>query len=193
MDTNFYENVETIKNPDDILVLVNKYHALDSNYVPNDLVYISNTSYKMRKEAAINLESLIARASLDNRKLAPFSAYRSYEYQKNLYENYLKKDGLELVDSYSARPGHSEHQTGLACDIKSFGYIDNVSDSDYLWLLNNAYLDGFIIRYLKDKSYITGYKEEPWHLRYVGKEAAKIIKEENITFDEYYDLYVIKR
>lgn len=190
LNEEFYSNIITSDNPDDILVLVNKYHALPADYVPSDLVEIGYSSLKMRAEAAEALQKLIAAAALDNITLIPYSTYRSYDYQKGLYEKYLTKDPVAIVDTYSARPGHSEHQTGLACDIGSAVLIDNLTDQDYKWMLENAHQYGYIVRYPKNQSEITGYKEEPWHIRYIGIKAATKIHELGITFDEYYDLYV---
>ena len=115
------------------------------------------------------------------------SAYRSYEYQKKLYEGYLKNDSVEVVDTYSARAGSSEHQTGYAYDIYNTvkAYTDFGSTEEYKWVKDNAHLYGFIIRYTSDNTKITGYKNEPWHIRYVGIDAAKYIYENNITLEEY--------
>lgn len=192
LNQEFYTNIQSATNIDSYTVLVNKFHALPQDYVPKDLVYIGNTSYQMRKVAANALEKLIAAANIEGRILIPFSTYRSYSYQNTLYEMYLKKDPIALVDTYSARPGHSEHQTGLACDIRSAGLTANLTDSDYEWMLENAYLYGFIVRYPKNQSAVTGYQEEPWHIRYIGIEHATRIYNMGITFDEYYDLYLEK-
>ena len=193
LNEEFYSNVSTIKFPDSYTILVNKYNALPSNYYPKDLTNIGNTSLKMRARASRSLENLIADALTNNIVLIPFSAYRSYDYQEKLYNKYLETDPIQIVDTYSARAGHSEHQTGLACDIRSDEEIDTLTPSDYKWLLDNSYKYGFIVRYPKGKSKITGYKEEPWHLRYVGETHSKKIHDLNITFDEYYDLYLTNR
>lgn len=188
----FYSEITEVDNPDSITVLVNKFHSLPSDYEPTDLVNVGQYSYKMRKEAAESLENLMAYATSENVYLIPFSTYRSYDYQQGLYDKYLTIDPLDVVDTYSARAGHSEHQTGLAADIRSSTLSDNVTDEDYEWLLNNSYLYGFIVRYPKGKSDITGYMEEPWHLRYIGPEHAKKVHDLDITYDEYYDLYLEK-
>ena len=114
------------------------------------------------------------------------SGYRSYETQENLYNKYVKKDGEKKANTYSAKPGESEHQTGLAFDI---GSVDRsfANTIEAKWLAENAYLYGFIIRYPKDKEEITGYNYEPWHLRYVGQELAKYLKKNNLTLEEYYE------
>ena len=191
LDTDFYSNIETIVEPSSVTVLVNKFHALPSDYVPNDLVEIpSFPNLQIKDDAVDDFENLLAAAKLDNIIIIPYSTYRSYEYQQGLYNKYLQTDSQEEVDTYSARPGHSEHQTGLALDVRSSSHWSNLTDSDYEWMLNNSYKYGFIIRYPKGNSRITGYKEEPWHLRYIGIEHATKVHELGITYDEYYDLYL---
>lgn len=191
LDTDFYTNIETIEDPSSITVLVNKFHALPADYVPDDLISIpSFPNLQIKDDAAEDFEALLAAAKLDNVIIIPYSTYRSYDYQQGLYNKYLQTDSQEEVDTYSARPGHSEHQTGLALDVRSSSHWSNLTDSDYEWMLNNSYKYGFIIRYPKDNSRITGYQEEPWHLRYIGIEHATKVHELGITFDEYYDLYL---
>lgn len=117
------------------------------------------------------------------------SGYRSYNYQNKLYTNYSNDKGREKADTFSARPGHSEHQTGLCFDLNSVD--DSFANTDEgLWINNNAYLYGFIIRYPKGKDNITGYQYESWHLRYVGVDLAKILYNNGnwITMEEYYGL-----
>ena len=191
LDEKFYETIETISDPDAVTVLVNKSHALPSDYVPSNLVSIpSYPNYQIREEAVTDFENLLAAAKLENVFIIPYSTYRSYDKQNKLYNNYLNRDPVEVVDTYSARPGHSEHQTGLALDVRSSTLSDNLTDEDYEWMLNNSYKYGFIIRYPKGHSEITGYQEEPWHLRYIGIEHATKVHELEITYDEYYDLYL---
>jgi len=191
LDVPFYSETIEITNPDSLLVLVNKVYVLNENYKPENLLPIpSFPNLQLRKEAIEDFEKLLAQAKLDNIFLIPYSTYRSFSYQKQVYEKYLEKDPKELVDTYSARPGHSEHQTGLAIDIRSKDHWYNLTKSDYEWMKQNAYKYGFIIRYSKNNSNFTGYKEEPWHIRYVGIEHAKKITDLKLTFDEYYDLYI---
>ena len=97
-----------------------------------------------------------------------------------------------MADTYSARPGHSEHQTGLAIDLAAFNSnLNNFEETkEYEWVKDNAHLYGFILRYPKGKEHITGYMFEPWHYRYVGTKVAKEIYEMDITFDEYYELFL---
>ena len=189
LDHDFYTQIELSENVDEYTVLVNKYHSLE-NYEPSDLVSLSYSSnYKLREKAAEAFEKLVSAAKLDNVYIRPYSAYRSYETQKRIYNNYVKKDGQMLADTYSARPGHSEHQTGFAVDVWSEGY-NEIRPNDANWLKENAPNFGFIIRYTEENMPITGYIEEPWHLRYLGEDIAKDVTEKNITYDEYYDLYI---
>lgn len=193
LDLEFYSNIQTIEDPTSYTVLLNKYNALPDDYVPSDLTPLSiNSNYQLRAAAAEAYEQLQSAALLDQVKFYPFSAYRSKAYQNRLYTNYVNRDGLKAADTYSARPRHSEHELGLAVDIRSAGLSDNLTDNDYEWMLNNSYKYGFIVRYAKGTTPITGYIEEPWHLRYLGIEVATDVHEKGITFDEYYDLYLKK-
>lgn len=190
LDLPFYSTITEIENPDSLTVTVSKYRHLPSTYVPEDLENIPGYNLKLRKVAMDDYLKLIAASKLDGLYLIPYSTYRSYDYQVKLYNYYLQRDPQSVVDTYSARPGHSEHQTGLTIDIRSSSSFDNLTDKDYEWMLNNSYKYGFIIRYPKNSQNITGYMEEPWHIRYVGLEAATKIHEENISLDEYNDLYL---
>ena len=126
-------------------------------------------------------------AEKDNIKLWITSGFRSYSLQTSLYNNYVLKDGKEKADTYSARPGHSEHQTGLAMDL-------NIVDSSFegtkeaIWIADNCYKYGFIIRYPKGKEEITGYKYEPWHVRYLGKELSEKVYKSGKTLEEYLNI-----
>ncbi len=189
-----YTNTNTVSDGDNTLVLVNKYNCLPKNYSPSDLDYISGTQGQtpMRKVAKEALEELQKAVKAEaNFELLPTTAYRNYGFQNTLYNNYVAKDGVAAADTYSARPGCSEHQTGLAIDLKNPATPSTIrlTEENYDWLKNNAYRFGFIIRFPKDKEYITGYQEENWHIRYVGKDIAKIIYENNLTLEEYIDLY----
>ena len=113
------------------------------------------------------------------------SAYRSYESQKNVYNNRVKNQGKESADAYVAKPGFSEHQTGLCIDItnKDRYFVEGTEEVE--WLKENCSKFGFIIRYPKDKKDVTGIEYEPWHIRYVGKDVAKYISDNGITLEEY--------
>lgn len=188
LDNDYYTNVNNIDNQDNIMVLVNKYNKLSSDYIPNDLRDIKSKygTGKMQSEAADAFESMCEAALKDGIKLYGGSGYRSYSYQENLYNRYVKQDGKQKADTYSARAGYSEHQTGLAIDIMNgkWGYIDS-SDKEYTWLINNSYKYGYILRYLEDAEKITGYMYEPWHYRYVGVDVAAELTKLGITYDEY--------
>ena len=115
------------------------------------------------------------------------STYRNYGYQKKLYKHYVKTKGKKYANVCSAKAGHSEHQTGLAVDVanSSLDYDNFDQTNEFEWMKNNAHKYGFILRYPKDKTSITGYKYEPWHYRYVGKDIAHIIYQKKITLEEY--------
>ena len=177
-------------------LFVNKFNYLDSNYIPNNLELLDNSYAKsgiyLVKEAKNELEKMIMKARKDGMNIRVISAYRSYTYQENLYNNYVKSDGVEMADTYSARAGYSEHQTGLVVDVtRAFDNFNNFENTnEYNWMLENAHNYGFILRYPKNKENITTYSFEAWHYRYVGIELAKKIKASNLTFDEYYVRYL---
>lgn len=184
--------IKTIKNPNDLLVLVNKKNKLSNNYIPNDLKTI-NIKYayqnkQLREVAKINFEKLGFDAKKMGLNIIVVSAYRDYNYQKKLYNYYIEKNGKKYARRVSAKPGHSEHQTGLAIDVMGSNDDYNLfnESKEFEWMINNAYKYGFILRYPEDKEIITGFKYEPWHYRYVGKEVAKIIYEKRITLEEYF-------
>lgn len=180
-------------DPSDVLILVNKTTNLDPNYVPADLVWVDLPgvrSTQMRSVAAAALGDLFNAATKQGLTLYCCSGYRSYATQKELYAENVSALGQTEADLVSAKPGQSEHQTGLAMDVtaESVGYdlLESFGDTkEGQFIKDNGYLYGFIIRYPKDKTSITGYSYEPWHLRYVGKDVAKEIHDKDITFEEY--------
>lgn len=191
---------QTAADPESEAVLVNKQFGLPDGYEPKDLVYpdVPFTfsekidKRKMRKEAAAALEEMFAGAKKDGIYLAGVSAYRSKKTQTSLFNRYVKKDGLEKAKTYSAVPGYSEHQTGLAIDVTgSDGKCAAEScfggTREAQWLKEHAQEYGYIIRYPEGKESITGYKYEPWHIRYVGKDIAEDVARKGITLEEYYD------
>ena len=182
----FYTNVEPSKDINKITMLVNKYHCVDKNYTPINLIKVNNLLInKEAYDSFLNMKKDINKEGLDIRII---SAYRSFEYQESLYNKYLKTDDKKIVDTYSARPGYSEHHTGLAIDIDNVKLDFNkfYLTKEFLWMNENAHNYGFILRYPKNKEYITGYSYEPWHYRYVGREIATYIKKHNSTYEEYY-------
>jgi len=186
LDNPYYTNINSIEKQDDILVLVNKYNKLQNSYVPKDLEQVSYGTGKLRKEAKIAFDKMCAASRKDGISIHGGSGYRSYSHQLNLYNNYVAVDGKTEADTYSARAGHSEHQTGLAMDIlnNSWNFIAE-TDKEYTWLVNNSYKYGFILRYPKGKEKITGYMYEPWHYRYIGVDLATEIHKLGITYEEY--------
>ncbi|HEX5563576.1 MAG TPA: M15 family metallopeptidase [Sporosarcina sp.] len=165
------------------ILLANKKHPLPSTYAPGE-----------SKEARAAFDEMAAEAKLSGFNLTAFSTYRSYEYQVSLYDRYVKRDGVEAADRYSARPGYSEHQTGLAFDIGEVNFEKYWASSKFgeteagKWVAANAHRYGFILRYPKGKESITGYMHESWHFRYIGKEVAEEIFNRNITLEEYLGL-----
>jgi len=182
-----------------VAVLVNKEFALPDDYNPSDLVYPNvRFTFKekiekrmMRSEAAKALENLFDGAEKDGIYLAGVSGYRSHKTQTALFNRYVERDGEEKAKTYSAVPGHSEHETGLAIDVSGSDGKCAAEDcfgdtKEAEWLAKHASEYGFIIRYPEGKDSITGYKYEPWHIRYVGVDIASEIADRGITLEEYY-------
>ena len=191
----FYTDTKEVSDPDDLLVLVNKFNYLPKDYKPSDLVYIDGAyGNKVPIRSILKDDFLALQTAAKNEievKLMPTTAFRDQNFQKALYDKYVKKDGVKAADTYSARPGYSEHQTGLAIDLKNMALKNaRLSDENYKWLEENAYKYGFIVRFPKGKEQITGYKFENWNIRYVGKKAAKEIMDNNLTLEEYVGIAV---
>ena len=190
LENNFYKDIKYVDTTNYDFI-VNKNYKLDENYVPNDLEQISlEYSCKdkyLRKIAKENFEKMAYQAKLKGFNIIAVSTYRSYDYQKKLYNNYVNDKGFYYADMASARAGHSEHQTGLAVDIAdiSLDYDNFEKTKEFNWVKENAHKYGFILRYPKAKFHITGFKYEPWHYRYVGIKIATYIYENNITLEEY--------
>ena len=194
--------VPDFTDPNSILVLVNKERPLPAGYEPSDLVE-PNVPFSfdekhekrlMRKEAARALEELFAASQKNGLSLYAVSGYRSYDRQKAIFAYNASKYGEAKANQFSARPGESEHQTGLAMDVSSpavqFDLVEAFGATpEGRWLAENAAQFGFIIRYPKDKTHITQYQYEPWHLRYVGKKAAQEMAARNLTLEEYVQLF----
>lgn len=160
--------------------MASKQYPLPSDYAPGESA-----------EAREAFNEMAAAAKLDGFSLVAFSTYRSFERQQELYERYVSNDGQEEADRYSARPGHSEHQTGLAFDIGEENFEEHFARVSFgeteagKWLAENAHNYGFILRYPEGKEKLTGYMYEPWHFRYLGKETSQEILESGLTVEEF--------
>lgn len=190
--SDFYKNIKQVKNPGQIDVLVNKNYKLSHTYMPSDLepvniTYAHENKY-LRHDAKVAYEKMAEQAKKEGYQIILVSAYRSYSYQKELYQHYIKTSGKNYADRCSARPGHSEHQTGLALDIMGENNDYNLFEQtkEFTWIQQNAHKYGFILRYPNNKTDITGFKYEPWHYRYVGRKLALELKNKSITLEEYY-------
>lgn len=200
LDYEFYTH--TVASPywNTPYIIANKHYALGSEYVPKNLVQL-NSKYGIGKNnqmvqvAKDAFESLCKAAEDQGYTIRGISGYRSYEYQEELYNNYVLQDGKEAADTYSARAGHSDHQTGLAIDVSdgNLPYTSFDKTDEFRWMQDNAYLYGFILRFPKDKESITGYQYESWHYRYVGVDIATYIHENHITFEEYYEMFIANK
>ena len=186
-DVSFYENIQIVTDPDSLTVLVNKNHALPSDYVPQlETLGSGYGSGSLRPEAAQAFRAMADAARKDGVSLCGVSAYRSFQTQRSVYNRYLYYNSQAVVDTFSARPGSSEHQTGLALDINTANVQAHFETTPaYDWLQKHCAEYGFMLRYLQGKEDITGYRFEPWHYRYVGTEIAKTCMERGITYEEY--------
>jgi D-alanyl-D-alanine carboxypeptidase len=194
------ENSIIIENPEKIDVLVNRRRNLPDTYIPEDLVTLSEVPTvllnpevnQLRNDAYEALKELFEAAKEEaGYVLCARSGYRSYNTQTSLYSSYVNSYGQQAADKYSAKPGQSEHQTGLSIDITcealnykldtTFGETDEGK-----WVSENAHRFGYIIRYPKGKEEITGYSYEPWHIRYLGIELSEEVYESGLTLEEYF-------
>ncbi len=177
------------------LMLVNKYTYLTNDYVPENLTNIPLTyafsGNQTTEEVLSAFKSMWTAAKKENLTIIVNSSYRDYQSQDEVWKYYEDIYGEEYADSIAARPGYSEHQTGLALDIVTYGANKSNFDKtdEFKWLAENAHKYGFILRYPEGKEDITGYAYESWHYRYVGVETATEIKNKGITYDEYYAYY----
>lgn len=183
---------EVISNPEDITVLVNKVYTIDPNWVPDDLEpVIDNNSQYLRKEANDAYTKFYQAATKKGIEVHAFSGYRSNDLQTSYWENMKRVYGVEYASQFSAYPGRSEHQLGLALDISytsGDARFTDVEKSDIgKFIISDGYKYGFILRYPDDKKAITNYGYEPWHIRYVGVDLATELHEKNITLEEYYE------
>ena len=199
----FNKKQYSLTDPTSIWVVANKHHPLQpKTYAPSDLITpdvplrLTNgdAEMEMRRVAGDALKEMFAAAEKEGLKLQISSGYRSYNYQVNLYNHYVAVQGKAVADSQSARPGYSEHQTGLAVDVEPTSRNCEIEECfadtpEGKWVAANAYKYGFIIRYPKNMQHITGYIYEPWHIRYIGKALSTEMHKENIaTLEQFFDL-----
>lgn len=190
----------SLTDPESIWVVVNKQNSIPITYkpdliVPNVRLRLASTEQQMqiRPDVAKAIETMFAAAKKDGINLVFGSGYRSGALQKQFYSSYVARDGKEGADRYSARPGHSEHQTGLAFDLTSANGKCHLEicwqdTPEGKWAAKNAYRYGFTLRYINGKEAITGYQYEPWHFRYVGTDLAGKLQTSGQTLEEYFDL-----
>lgn len=161
----------------DGILIANKTYALPAGYAPGGILPTVMEAWN----------AMVAAAKKDGISLWIISGYRSYDTQEAIYTRYVNDNGQEEADTYSARPGHSEHQTGLAFDINEISYSFGETAAGK-WVAENAAQYGFIIRYPQSKQHITGYIYEPWHLRYLGTELAMDVYESGLCLEEYLNI-----
>ena len=198
LDKPYFTDVDTLHEFSTTMV-VNKYHKLPEGYEPKNMVKTphactigkefscqSEPQYLV-KEVADAFDDMVTAAKKEGFSMKAIASFRSYSYQKNLYDYNAEAQGKAYADAYYARPGQSEHNTGLALDVtfdnENFNEIEK--SSHYPWFLSHLADFGFILRYPEDKVDITGYGYESWHIRYVGKDVAKQIYKSGLTLDEY--------
>lgn len=195
---NPYTNTKETDMDKGYAILVNKYTSLPEKYAPDDIVEMSNwyayPGNSIRKDVYAAFKEMSEAAKEDGYTLIVNSSYRSYDEQKEIYDDYDNNRGKEYADKYAARPDYSEHQTGLSLDIFSPGAnMSNFANTEtYKWLSENCFKYGFILRYPEGKQDITGYNYEAWHYRYLGKDLAKKVYDSGLTYDEYYAYYLDK-
>jgi D-alanyl-D-alanine carboxypeptidase len=186
-------------------VVANKGNQLPSTYKPAKLVEPKvllgkskgAEEMQLRSDAAIALEEMFSTAEKDGIKLILVSGFRSYALQRAVYGNYSAAYGTEKADTFSARPGHSEHQTGLAADVGAQSRhceldICFKDTPEGRWVAENSQNFGFIIRYQQNTQELTGYQFEPWHLRYLGHDLAEQVRTSNQTLEEFFGLKIYK-
>jgi len=199
-ETGFNKQQYSLTDPTSIWIIANKHYALPIDYeptlvVPKVKLRLASTEQQMHisKTAEPAIEEMFGAAKSEGVSLVFGSGYRSAALQKQFYNDYVRQDGQAAADTYSARPGHSEHQTGLALDVTSSDgqcHLEICWENtvEGKWIAANSYKYGFIIRYPNGKDSITGYQYEPWHIRYVGKDLAAEVHKTGQTLEEFFDL-----
>lgn len=197
----FNKNQYSINDPASLWAVVNKGRKLPADYVPANLVNpkiplrlpAGDLEMTIRSDAAGALLAMNSKANTDNIHFMLASAYRSYSLQVSVYGSYVRSIGQAQADQSSARPGFSEHQTGLAADLEPQSRKCEVdpcfgATPEGKWLAENSYKYGFVVRYQNGKQNLTGYEYEPWHIRYVGVELAKEVHQTNQTLEQFFNL-----
>lgn len=195
LDRKFYKKTRKAKDPDSVTVLINKYNKVKEDFTPEDLVKLDISGVYVTREVGKKFNEMRAAAAEDGEDFFGQSGLRSVSYQRDLYNRYLNEDAKKEVDTYSARPGFSEHHTGLAIDLNVGNTMSDLrtfeGSTQAKWIDENAADYGFIVRYTEENKEITGYIYEPWHIRYIGVEHAQKMKEENISsYEEYWTKYI---
>lgn len=198
-NNDWYTNTKKTDLSKGNLILTNKFYSLDNTYNSDNMVTVSK-QYSYGENQMLTSDTFDAflnmfhAAKNEDLTLIINSSFRSYEEQEEVYNDYKNSRGEIEANKIAAKPGFSEHQTGMAVDIQTYGSKASTFEEfdEFKWLQDNAYKYGFILRYPKDKEYLTGYEYESWHYRYVGIEAATYIHENDITFDEYYAYFIEK-
>lgn len=186
-----------------LYIFANKSNPLPEGYEPSDLVLVKDVlstrdNWTLRKPCYDAYVTMVNDALEDGVEIVCGSAYRSAAYQEELYNYYAAKHGKEAADTFSSRPGYSDHQTGLCVDVvqgyggyDGYNYSQNFKNCDIgIWMYENAHKYGFVLRYPEGKEDITGYVFEPWHYRYVGEDIANKMYEisPDLTMEEYFDV-----
>lgn len=192
LDRPFYTHIQMITDVKTEPIIPNKYHKLPGTFVPTNLVSLSSGRQvtESTKAAFERLQQDAVKAGISIRDA---SAYRSIAYQEEVYDRYLQKDSHDQVDTYSSRPGYSDHHTGEAIDVvgSKGDLTDFTGTPEAAWVAKNAWKYGFIVRFPKGQEDVTGYIYEPWHIRYVGREIAELMKNKKIaTLEEYQVKYM---
>ncbi|MBI2592460.1 M15 family metallopeptidase [Candidatus Saccharibacteria bacterium] len=196
----FNKQQRSVNDPGSLWVVVNKGRILPIDFAPSQVLPNVSLHYDasandshLQPDAAQALETMTSVAKKDGILLKLFSGYRSYSQQRSVYSNFVASQGQAYADVTSARPGHSEHQTGLAADVAATsGECDiEICFGDMAegkWVAANSYKYGFILRYPKDKQNLTGYEYEPWHLRFVGIDLASQLYKTGETLEQFFNL-----
>lgn len=194
MDKAEYEDATIVEKFSNTM-LVNKHRMLEKDFVPDNLVNISETDassddLKANRTAYVAFKQMKKEAENEGYHLVINSAYRTYEDQEEISNTYLNLYGQNYVNKYVLKSGYSEHQTGLAFDIGSTDTKVFINSDEYTWIVDNCYKYGFIYRFKSEYETITGIRHEAWHYRYVGKKIAKEIYDKNLSLEEYYAMYL---